>query len=68
MKLSEKLKEKLGDTEPIKGFHVMEWLRGVRDANYELSIKDPEAYRRKREVARRKIELLERRAKRKGAR
>lgn len=65
MKLSEKLREKLGDTEPIKGFHVMEWLRGVRDTNYELSIKDPEAYRRKREVARRRIELLERRAKRK---
>ena len=65
MKLSEKLREKLGDTEPIKGFHVMEWLRGVRDANYELSIKDPEAYRRKRELARRKIELLQRRPKKK---
>jgi hypothetical protein len=50
--ISEELKERLGDTEPIKGFHVMEWLRGVRDANYELSIKDPEAYRKKRERAR----------------
>jgi hypothetical protein len=29
-----------------------EWLRGVRDTNYELSIKDPEAYQRKRERAR----------------
>jgi hypothetical protein len=60
-KLKEKLKEKLGDTEPIKGFKVMEWLRAVRDANYELSIQDPEAYRRKREVARRRIELLNKR-------
>jgi hypothetical protein len=57
MKLSDILKEKLGDTEPIKGFHVMEWLRGVRDANYELSIKDPEAYRRKREAARKSSKL-----------
>ncbi|MFN7095078.1 MAG: hypothetical protein ACK4M7_06915 [Burkholderiales bacterium] len=63
MRLSEKLREKLGDTEPIKGFNVMEWLRGVRDNNYELSIKDPEAYQKKREVARRKIELLKQRAK-----
>jgi len=63
MKLNEKLKEKLGDTEPIKGFHVMEWLRGIRDTNYELSIKDPEAYHRKREETRKRIELSERRTK-----
>jgi len=65
MKLSEKLREKLGDIEPIKGFHVMEWLRGVRDANYELSIKDPEEYRRREEKSKKHVELLERRAKRK---
>jgi hypothetical protein len=65
MKLREKLREKLGDTEPIKGFHVMEWLRGVRDANYELSIRDPEEYRRREEKSKKHVELLERRAKRK---
>ena len=31
MKLSKELREKLGDTDPIEGFHVMEWLRGVSD-------------------------------------
>ena len=64
MKLSEELREKLGDTNPIEGFHVMEWLRGVRDANYELSIKDPEAYRIKREAARKRIQVRIARAKR----
>ena len=47
MNLYEELRKLLGNTEPIKGFKVMEGLRGVRDANYELSIKDPEAYRKK---------------------
>ena len=32
---------------PIKGFRVMEWLSALRNANYELSVKDPEAYRKK---------------------
>jgi hypothetical protein len=64
MKLSEELRKKLGDTEPIKGFHVMEWLRGVRDANYELSIKDPEGYRIKRETARKRLQARITRAKR----
>jgi len=64
MKLSEELREKLGDTDPIEGFHVMEWLRGVRDANYELSIKDPEAYRIKREAARKRLQARIARAKR----
>ena len=67
MKLSEKLSKKLGNTEPIKGFKVMEWLRGVRDANYELSIKDPEAYRRKKETARRRIDILIREERRREA-
>ena len=57
------ISEILENIKPIKGFHVMEWLRGVRDANYELSVKDPEAYRRKREATRKRIELSERRTK-----
>jgi hypothetical protein len=61
--ISEELKERLGDTEPIKGFHVMEWLRGVRDANYELSIKNPEEYRRREEKSKERIRLLNRRVK-----
>ena len=32
---SERGKSPLRKDGPIKGFHVMEWLRGVRDANYE---------------------------------
>ena len=62
MKLSEKLSKKLGNTEPIKGFKVMEWLRGVRDANHELSIKDPEAYQKKRDAARRRIDIARKKA------
>jgi hypothetical protein len=61
--ISEELREKLGDTEPIKGFHVMEWLRGVRDANYELSIKDPKEYRRREEKSKERIRILNQRAK-----
>ena len=57
MKLSERINKKLGTSEAIPGFKVIEWLRGVRDANYELSIKDPEAYQRKREEARRRIDI-----------
>ena len=34
--------EILENIKPLEGFHVMKWLRGVRDANYERSIKDPE--------------------------
>lgn len=64
--ISEELREKLGDTDPIEGFHVMEWLRGVRDANYELSIKEPEAYRIKREAARKRLQARIKRAKRAG--
>ena len=54
--------EKLEDIQPIKGFKVMEWLRGVRDANYELSLKDPEAYQKKLDAARRRIDSLKREA------
>ncbi len=53
----------LKNREPIEGFHVMEWLRGVRDANYELSIKDPERYRREEEASKRRAYLLNRRDK-----
>ena len=62
------ISEVLRNKEPIKGFKVMEWLRGVRDANYELSIKDPEEYRRREEKSKKRIELLERRARRRGER
>ncbi|MEN0016149.1 MAG: hypothetical protein AAF706_00830 [Bacteroidota bacterium] len=47
--IEEYLQSKHVDTRPIEGFRVMEWLRGVRDANYALSINDPTAYKRKRE-------------------
>ena len=46
--IEEYLKRENVDTRPIEGFKVMEWLRSVRDANYELSIRDPETYRRER--------------------
>lgn len=62
------ISEILENKEIIKGFNVMEWLRGVRDANYELSIKDPKEYHRREEKSKKRIELLERRAKRKGVR
>lgn len=58
MKLSERLSERLGNTEPIKGFRVMEWLRGVRDEHYRLSIEDPEAYAKMREKAKKEIRYL----------
>lgn len=56
------LNEILENKQAIEGFHVMEWLRGVRDANYELSIKDPERYRREEEASKRRAHLLNRRA------
>ena len=58
MNVREELNRRLGDTKPIPGFRVMEWLRGVRDAEYELSIKDPKAYQRKVEAARRKVDIM----------
>ena len=50
-KLERRLKEKLGDVRPIEGFRVMEWLRGVRNASYELFTNDPEAYQKEMEEA-----------------
>lgn len=47
--------EILGNTKSIPGFKVMEWLRGVRDEHYRLSIEDPEAYRKMREEARKSL-------------
>lgn len=44
----------------------MEWLRGVRDANYELFIKDPEAYRRKEKEASARIDAMRKRQKEKA--
>ena len=49
---------RLEDREAIPGFHVMEWLRGVRDAEYELSVKDPKAYRKKVKETRRKVDIM----------
>ena len=46
-----------------QGFKVMEWLRGVRDEHYRLSVEDPEAYKKIREEAR---ESLRKKAKRTG--
>ncbi|MEL6607101.1 MAG: hypothetical protein AAFP88_02515 [Bacteroidota bacterium] len=50
------LSKRLESKPPIPGFHVMEWLRGVRDTNYKLSIKDPEARRRQKQEARKRLE------------
>ena len=57
MSIGEELKKRLGDA-PIEGFRVMEWLRGVRDAEYELSIKDPEAYQKRVKEGRDAIEAM----------
>ena len=46
-----------------QGFKVMEWLRGVRDEHYRLSLEDPEAYKKMRREAR---ESLRKKAKRTG--
>ena len=32
------------DSEPIEGFKVMEWLRGVRDEYYKLYKSNPKEY------------------------
>jgi len=56
MSILNKRLEKLESRPAIPGFHVMEWLRGVRDANYELSIKDPEARKKQKAEARRRLE------------
>ena len=57
MKLSERINKKFGTSDAIPGFKVMEWLRGVRDEHYRLSIEDPEAYKKMREEARRGIDI-----------
>lgn len=49
------LSKKLRDKPPIPGFKVMEWLRGVRDADHELSIRDPKAYQKRKEEARERL-------------
>lgn len=55
MKLSERIDKKFGTSEAIPGFKVMEWLRGVRDEHYRLSVEDPEAYKKMREEARKSL-------------
>lgn len=61
MELSERIDKKFGTSEAIPGFKVMEWLRGVRDEHYRLSVEDPEAYEKMREEARRSLEEKARR-------
>ena len=39
----------------IPGFNVMEWLRGVRDEYYRLSIEDPETYKKESYEARKRL-------------
>lgn len=65
MRLSERIDKKFGTSEAIPGFEVMEWLRGVRDEHYRLSIEDPEAYKKMEEEARRSLEEKARRTGRK---
>lgn len=59
------LSDILETRQAIEGFHVMEWLRSVRDANHELSVNDPEKYRRAEEESKRYIDLLNQRDKKK---
>ena len=61
MKLSERIDKKFGTSEAIPGFKVMEWLRGVRDENYRLSIENPEKRKRQKEEARKSLEEKARR-------
>ena len=63
MTFIEKINKEFGTSEAIPGFKVMEWLRGVRDAHYRLSVQDPEAYQKMREEAK---ESLRKKAKRTG--
>jgi hypothetical protein len=39
------------DLKPIEGFKVMEWLRAVREKEYELYKRDPQEYFRQVEEA-----------------
>lgn len=57
MTLIEKINKEFGTSDAIPGFKVMEWLRGVRDEHYRLSIEDPEAYKKMKEEARRRIDI-----------
>ena len=63
MTFIEKINKEFGTSEAIPGFKVMEWLRGVRDEHYRLSLADPEAYKKMRKEAR---ESLRKKAKRTG--
>ena len=35
---------KIKDIKPIEGFKVMEWVRSIREDNYNLYKKDPKKY------------------------
>lgn len=62
MSIRDRLNKKLGDTNPIPGFEVMEWLRGVRDEHYRMSIENPVEYRRMQEEAGKRLQALAKRA------
>lgn len=68
MSIKKEPKRRLEDMKAIPGFHVMEWLRGVRDAEYELSVKDPKAYREKVKETRRKVDIMIREQKKRAKR
>jgi hypothetical protein len=44
------------DLKPIEGFKVMEWLREVREKNYELHKRDPQEYFRQVEEAHKRMQ------------
>lgn len=58
MKPNEKITISSGfdELEAIPGFKVMEWLRGVRDEHYRLSVEEPEEYKNMIERASRSLE------------
>lgn len=52
------------DLKPIEGLRVMEWLRAVREKEYELYERDPQEYFRQLEEAHKRMQARIARAKR----
>ncbi len=55
---------KIKDMQPIEGFKVMEWVREVREKEYELYKSDPEEYYRQLNKAGKRLQARIARAKR----
>ena len=55
-KPSKKISSGFDELEAIPGFKVMEWLRGVRDEHYRLSVEEPDKYKDMIERASRSLE------------